>query len=189
MKKFILVFILVAAGILLFRSTSHPSEKENVGTYLGKWQVGFNSAGLTLTDFSKVSERTLTKETLQAGGGNTILKMTKIKTNAPAKYAGDKKFLLESLFSPTTSPYPEVITNIVECPEEFKPKVQETEQGTIYTLFAGDRFTYGICAKDLVAYHSSYGIFDCKEKGIFEVQLFAKTKEGLEPVIESFVCG
>jgi len=170
------------------RAMDIVGKKEDVAVHLAKWQVGFNSAGFTLTDFSKIGEGTLTKETLEAQDDNTILKMTKTKTNAPAKYVGDKKFLLESLFSPTDSPYPEVITNVIECPEEFKPKVKELEQGTIYTLFAGDRFTYGICAKDLVAYYSSYGIFDCEEKGIFEVQLFAKTKEGLEPRIESFAC-
>lgn len=64
-------------------------------------------------------------------------------------------FLLESLFSPTDSPYPEVLTNVIQCPEECKPKTKETENGIIYTLFAGDRFTYGICAQDLVAYYSS----------------------------------
>jgi len=188
-RKVLLVLFLAFIAILVFRSASHPLEKEDVAAHLAKWQVSLESAGFTLTDFSKISEGTLTKETLRAEGGNMILRMTKIYAAAPQKYIEDKKFLLESLFSPTDSPYPEVITNIIECPEEFKPKVKELEQGTIYTLFAGDRFTYGICAKDLVAYYSSYGIFDCKEKGIFEVQLFAKTKQGLEPRIESFACG
>jgi hypothetical protein len=140
------------------------------------------------TGFAESKAGGVAKETLEAKEGDTILKVTKIKTDAPQKYVNDKKFLLESLFSPTTSPYPGFITNVVVCPEEFKPTMKDAENGTIYTLFAGDRFTYGICAQDLVAYDSVYGVFDCKEKGIFEVQLFAKTKEGLEPRIESFAC-
>ena len=56
-------------------------------------------------------------------------------------------------------------------------------------LFAGARLNYGVCAQDLVEYYSTYGSFECKEKGIFGVRLFSKTEEQLQPFIESFACG
>ena len=189
MKNFILVFVLAVAVILLLLFVPQRAKQGDVAGYLKKWNVSIPAVDFELVTFAESKTGGVAKETLEAKEGDTILKMTRVKTEAPQKYIEDKKFLLKSLFSPTDSPYPEVITNVIECPEEFKPKVKELEQGTIYTLFAGDRFTYGICSKDLVAYYSSYGIFDCKEKGIFEVQLFAKTKQELEPAIESFVCG
>lgn len=189
MKKLIFILILFSAGFLLFRYASQGLHRQDVPAHLARWEVRMAGAGFKVLDVSETSSKTFGAETLEAQKGGVVLKMTRTKTEASQKYIDDKKFLFKSLFLPTTSPYPEVITNIVECPEEFKPKVKETEQGTIYTLFAGDRFTYGICAQDLAVYHSAYGIFDCKEKGIFEVRLFSKTKEGLQPLIESFTCG
>lgn len=184
----ILVFTLVSAAVLFSGYISYNLNQDDVGGYLQRWNVSINAVGMQLTDFSESHSGGLTKETLEAKGRDMVLKMTKVDTNAPKKYIDDKKFLLESLFLPTTSPYPGVITNVRECPEEFKPKVREKEQGIIYTLFAGARFNYGVCAKDLVEYYSLYGIFDCGEKGIFEVRLFSKQEENPGTLVGSFRC-
>jgi hypothetical protein len=134
------------------------------------------------TSFSKV-------EKLEAGLGDTQIFIDRTKINDHKKYINDKKFLFESLFLPTTSPYPEVITNIIECPSEFKPKVRNINNGAVYSLFAGERFNYGICVKDLVMYQSEYGIFDCKGKGIFEIRVFSNSnKEKIKQILESFKC-
>ena len=194
MKKIIIILILVFAASSLFRYIAYRPDGDNLEKHLKEWGVGINAAGFNVTDFSQTSKGGFVKEILEAksnlaavGGEDVILQMTKISAAAPQKYISDKKFLLKSLFLPTTSPYPGVITNVVECPDEFKPKVQEGENGIIYTLFAGERFTYGICAEDLVAYYSAYGIFDCEEKGIFEVRVFSK-EAGAQAVVRSFRC-
>ena len=208
MQKIVPIFIvgIIVAIVWFVYSATRNSIEDNLPKRLDVWGVSINQAGFLLTNFSETSSGGLAKETLEAEfglagaqGEKVILKITRVQTAAPQKYIDDKKFLLESLFLPTTSPYPGVITNIRECPNEFKPIVQETQQGTIYTLFAGARFNYGVCAKDLVEYYSMYGIFDClptgdlpqgdKEKGIFEIRLFSKAPEQLQPLIESFACG
>lgn len=190
-KKVVLMVLFVVVTILVFGYIMYRSDGDNLEKHFKEWKVSISTTGFKLTDFSESGSGGLAKEMIEAEGKSTVLKMTKIDTVAPQKYIEDKKFLLESLFLPTTSPYPGVITNIRECPEEFKPKVKDTENGTIYMLFAGARFNYGVCAQDLVEYSSIYGIFDCKEKGIFEVRVFSKTKtkEGLQPFIGSFSCG
>jgi len=195
MKKIILISMLVLGAVLLFRYIPHSFSGDDLEKRLKEWGVGINAVGFTVTDFSESSMGGLAKETLEAksylaaaGGEDVILQMTKITTPAPQKYIDDKKFLLESLFLPTTSPYPGVITNIRECPEEFKPKVHYHENGSIYTLFAGARFNYGVCAQDLVEYYSAYGILDCKEKGTFEVRVFSKSEDLPETIAQSFKC-
>jgi len=195
-KKVFVVCIIIFVAALFFYYDIRNSAKDSLAKRLDEWGVSINQTGFTLTDFSESSSGGLAKETFEAESdsaeaqdGKVIFKMTRIQTVAPQKYIDDKKFILESLFLPITSPYPGAITNVIECPEEFKPKVHEVENGTIYTLFAGERFAYGICAEDLVAYYSTFGIFDCKERGIFEVRIFSKTKEQLQPLIRSFVCG
>lgn len=204
MRKIILIFIAVVMTFLLFRFAGLvPSEFEGpafpqsgLSERLRKWNVTIDVDDFELTDFSQSSNGGLSKEYVEAEvsparaeGGKRTLQMTKITTSAPQKYIADKKFLLESLFLPTTSPYPGVITNIRECPKEFTPSEQTHESGTIYTLYAGSRLNYGVCAQDLVQYHSGYGIFDCKDKGVFEVRLFSKTEEGVQQLIQSFSCG
>jgi len=187
-KKAILIITLLFAAILLFRLVPQDPNQGGVAERLQKWNVSMHAPDFALVDFIENRSGGVAKATVEAEGEDTILKITRIKTDAPQKYIDDKKFLLESLFLPTTSPYPGVITNIRECPEEFKPTVQTMEQGLIYTLFAGPRFNYGVCAQDLVEYYSAYGIFDCKEKGVFEVRVFSKVKENVQPFVGSFTC-
>lgn len=118
------------------------------------------------------------------------LKVSIVKSVAEdtKKFINDKKELLKLLFEPTTSPYPEFITNIVKCGDEFKPKEKAVKNGVIYSLYAGERFNYGVCSQDLVKYYSSYGIFDCGRKGIFEVNLFSTDNSKIEKMIKSFKC-
>jgi hypothetical protein len=82
-----------------------------------------------------------------------------------------------------------VITNTIDCPDEFKPIKQDFGGGTVYKLFAGERYGYGICTNDLIKFDSYYGLFDCGRKGIFEVKLFGPVGgAGIENIIKSFSC-
>ncbi len=177
---FILLIFLVILGIM-FRSSNLESRLKGWGISLDIYNFKLLSFTKDKTSFSKV-------EKLEGIFSETKLFIDKTEIEDHKKFINDKKFLLESLFLPTTSPYPEVITNIIECPDEFKPKVKMVYNGTIYSLFAGERFNYGICAKDLVKYYSEYGIFDCGTKGVFEIRLFSDDNNKIESIMRSFKC-
>ena len=159
-----------------------------ISGHLLRWRISLNLSNFKLisyfqdkTSFSKV-------EKLEARDANTTIKIHRINIDDHKKYIADKQFLFSSLFLPTTSPYPEVITNIIECPDEFKPKVKTVYNGTIYSLFAGERFNYGVCSKDLIKYYSEYGIFDCATKGVFEIFVFSDNTNKIERIMQSFKC-
>ena len=159
-----------------------------ISGHLSRWRISLNLSEFKLSSFTKDKISTSKVEKLEAISGTTKVFIDKTEIEDHKKYIEDKKFLLESLFLPTTSPYPEVITNIIECPDEFKPRVRETNNGVVYTLFAGERFNYGVCSHDLVKYHSGYGIFDCKDKGIFEIRVFSDGNNEIERIMNSFKC-
>ena len=187
--KFFFVILLVAIGFFLFVFHAPGFFREDeFSKHFERWGIVIDLPEFEFKDFFKDETRSLKKEILEAEKGSSILKITKTDVASHEKYIKDKKFLLNSLFLPTTSPYPGIITNIVECPKEFRPEETTLENGVMYTLFAGERFNYGICNKDLVKYYSIYGIFDCKEKGIFEIHAFFEEERGLESVLQSFRC-
>jgi len=172
--------LLLVIGLTLFYG--------GISGHLLRWRISLNLSGFSPLSFSK-DERIVSKvEKLEAVFGTTKVFIDRIEIEDHRKYIEDKKFLLESLFLPTTSPYPEVITNIIECPSEFKPKVRETNNGVVYALFANERLSFGVCSKDLVKYHSEYGIFDCAAKGVFEIRLFSDDNNKIESIMRSFKC-
>lgn len=178
-RKIVFLGIIVILGLfVLWWFQKNPAHR------LKSWQVSFDLSGFKLQSFLKEDKR----QKLEAIRGETRVELTKIKAEDNQKFIEDKKFLLKSLFEPTTSPYPEVITNIIDCPQEFKPKSQEVKNGTIYTLFAGERLNYGICSRDLVKYNSAYGIFDCQNKGIFEIKVFDQDEQTVKNLISTFAC-
>ncbi|MBI2592748.1 MAG: hypothetical protein HYW37_01115 [Candidatus Colwellbacteria bacterium] len=127
-------------------------------------------------------------DSLELVSDDSKARIVKSVAENSGKFINDKKEILKLLFEPTTSPYPEFITNIVKCDEEFKPKEEKVESGVIYSLFAGERMNYGICSEDLIKYHSRYGLFDCGGKGIFEVNLFGADDAQIDKIIKSFSC-
>lgn len=179
-RIFIILGLLIISSFFVLSSL----KTDKLVSQINSWGINIDLQGFSVKDVTKDS----TKEVLEGYKDTTIAIITKTKTDSQKKYIEDKKFLINSLFTPSTSPYPEVITNTVECANEFKPKIRNVENGTIYSLFASERLTYGVCVKDLIAYESSYGIFDCKKKGIFEVRIFSKTADVSEKIINSFGC-
>ena len=165
-KLFVLILLIFLVILwLMFRSS-------NLESRLKGWGISLDTSSFSLVSLDK-DERIVSKvEKLEAVFGTTKVFIDRIEIEDHRKYIEDKKFLLESLFLPTTSPYPEVITNIIECPSEFKPKVRATNNGVVYALFANERLSFGVCSKDLVKYYSEYGIFDCGAKGVLKFAYF-----------------
>lgn len=151
--------------------------------------VKMNSSGFKLTDSYSQKVGTNDIRWTEAENGSVKLIIGKAKPESKEKYISDRILSLESLFEPNTSPYPEVITNTIVCGQEFKPVESDTGTGKIFKLYAGERFDYGICAGDLIKYDSIYGIFDCGQKGVFEIKLFDSPGKGtIENLIKSFNC-
>ena len=175
----LLIFLVILGLMFLNRSLK---------LHLKGWGVSLDVSSFSLVSFSKDKTSFSKAEKLEAISEITKVFIDKTEIQDHKKFIEDKKFLFSSLFLPTTSPYPEVITNIIECPDEFKPKVRETNNGTVYTLFAGERYNYGVCSQDLVKYSSEYGIFDCKKKGIFEIRLFSDKNDKIQSIMKSFKC-
>ena len=175
----IVLFLSIAVGLMLNNSLSFR---------LAKWRISMNLSGFKLVSYSLEKTSFSKVEKLEALLTQTTVKIDKTTIDSHAKYIKDKKFALESLFLPTTSPYPEVITNIIECPDEFKPKVEMVNNGIVYSLLAGERFNYGICITDIVKFYSEYGIFDCKGKGIFEIRVFSADGKITKEIMKTFKC-
>ena len=181
------------AGILLVCHLALPSVSFAMGRkpagILSDWSVGMDVGGFEFKSFSRNRYKLLKEEVLEAWKEDLTLKIVRTEAEARGKFVSDRKYLLESLYLPTTSPYPEVITNVVACPEEFIPKAGPVPDGTLYSLLAGERFNYGICVQNLAAYRSAYGIFDCGEKGVFEVFLFSPIRgQPPETIAKTFSC-
>lgn len=183
---FLIFFLLLILGLAALYPKIAPN-KDQAQLILQKWGVNLAAADFTFKNHAQDKEGRQ-KEELELTQDKDTVKLTRIKAESSQKYVEDKKFLFQSLFLPTTSPYPEVITNIIECPEEFKPREREVENGIIYTVFAGERLNYGVCSRDLVEYYAAYGIFDCKQKGVFELQVFSKEKGMPEEIAKTFRC-
>ncbi len=147
-----------------------------------------NISRFKLINFSNEKNRTSLSQTLEVKKDDIIIKLTKTVIDDHQKIISDRKFLLNLLFMPTISPYPQEITQVIECPKEFKPKSEIIKDGEVFTLFAGERFNFGICSQDLVKYSAVYGIFDCGEKGVFEIWLYGKNENDLTALAKSFSC-
>lgn len=182
-KKILLIALLIISltGFLLINN-------DPLKNHLNSWKIKMDLGEAKLVNTTTDKTRTYQTDTLEAKGGDMTIKIAKTETEDHQKFIHDRKFSLNSLFIPTTSPYPEVITNIIECDGEFKPKSQRLGKGEIFTLFAGERFNFGICTSDLVKYSAIYGIFDCGQKGIIEIWLFRKGGENLQPLAKTFSC-
>ncbi len=180
-KILFIALLIVVAGLLLIN-------KDQLSSPLNRWKINMDLSGAKIVNVTTDKTKTYQTETLEAKSDELVIKIAKTATEDHQKFIKDRKFSLNSLFIPTTSPYPEVITNIIECADEFKPKSQILEKGEIFTLFAGERFNFGICVSDLVKYSAIYGIFDCGTKGIIELWLFGEKEEDLLPKVKTFSC-
>jgi len=93
------------------------------------------------------------------------------------KMMADKKFLIENLFKTQPSPYPDAVSNQVECPLRLKPVPFDTIYSNLkvssFRLYANDRYIYGECTDDVIIYTSAYILaYNIKEKTLVEIKYF-----------------
>jgi hypothetical protein len=184
MKKIIPTFIILVffAGIYLFLN------KTIAGRILF-FGVKMDVQGLSLKDVYSNVEGNTKVDWIEASGGGETLFLGKSNPENSSKFIDDKIYSLMALFDPSMSPYPGAITNTIDCSSEFKPVLVNSKIGKIYQLSAGERFGYGVCAKDLIKYNSLYGLFDCGKKGVFEIKIFGDPEDAsINSKMLSFTC-
>jgi len=126
-----------------------------------------------------------------------IRRFSNIDNKTFISYVQDKFLQLNSLFVSTPSPYFGIITQKIECPDEFKPKINKTitsdqNEVTYYILYTSERFTYGVCSKDLIKYKTLFTFVYCSDKkDLYQVEIFDPPNEldnNLIEIISSFKC-
>jgi len=100
-----------------------------------------------------------------------------ISDSAAKAIVADKRFLVENLFKTQPSPYPDVVSNSVNCPDQFRPIPHDTANSAMwlfaYTIFANDRFIFGECSDEAIFYTSAYiFIYNRNEKTLSEIKYF-----------------
>ena len=94
-------------------------------------------------------------------------------------------FVINSLYRGISSPYPGVLSNRIECPEEFKPAKIENDPFDYYIIYASERFTYGVCSWDLIKYKSIiYFLYCDKVNNLYHIKLFVPLNENILSYID-----
>ena len=166
--------------------------------YLNKFKVSWKGTENFIVNVSLI-QQTENENKLMAINENKIIRLeilTKIDEKTAEDYIRNKKYITDSLFLSIAAPYPDFITNTLECPERFKPEVKQTKiddfETTYYEIFATDRLIYGACAEDLIKYKAILTWIYCeKGKSLFQVELFMpkdEFKEDYINFIKSFEC-
>lgn len=127
------------------------------------------------------------KESVTAHNRELEIIVKRTKTNINKLIIETKTTTLMDLYKGTSTPYPEAITNISGCAQEFLPVELAVENGKAFSLFANERKSFGVCSADLIKYKAAYGIFDCGTKGVFEVGVFDLNDKASE-AITKFRC-
>jgi hypothetical protein len=112
-----------------------------------------------------------------------------IEDSNARKIMEDKRFLIDNLFKTQPSPYPDVVSNSINCPDRFKPvptdSINENMWMFAYKIFANDRFVFGECTDDEAFYTSAYiFIYSRKNKTLNEIKYFTpKSTPVYDPLI------
>jgi len=159
----------------------------------------FNSMGVFMNGFEDFTITENKENYLAMSSNGTILTIQLnrgMQKKAADSLVSDKNAILEAQYEIRDAPYSGEVTKEVVCPEEFKPvknAVSNRHSLANYQLYSTKRFTYGVCAGDLVAYKSFLGFFYCDGKGLFQIKIFVpmenkmKFKEMLQKA-SSFKC-
>ena len=97
----------------------------------------------------------------------------------------EKVFIINSLYKTILSPYPGQISHQIQCTDEFKPV--EVSKKT-YLLYAGSRFTYGVCSWDLIKYRALMHFIYCpKQNKLYQIELFIPLEEYYENYADKLI--
>jgi len=99
---------------------------------------------------------------------------------------------INGIFLNYTSPYPGDVTNIIECPKEFRPVFHKMENDKnlrqYLTTYSNNRFGLGVCSWDLVEYENLIGWIYCpNNQNLYKIQYYLPIEEDKEKLIKFFL--
>ncbi|MDD5772431.1 MAG: sulfatase [bacterium] len=170
------------------RITMSKSDPDKSGPFNSSLGEVFDQLGISI---SKADDFVIQKNismyewentffTVSAEKNGSVIKIeviNNIDNNSAERRIEEKKYIINSLYYQTPSPYPGMISNTIEYPDEFKPKVEYIEIEGVKTAFlilsSTSRFTYGVGAEELIAYRGALiFIYNEKEKKLYQIELF-----------------
>jgi len=194
--NFKLIVLLVIAG-LLFSGCSKP---KNLIAALDALDVSMNlNKQYKIKDYNNIKEKTMEVKEIFAISDEDVLKIKTVHGLSEEKaimYITTQRDLIDYLFSKQNVPYPGPLTNNLECPEEYFPKIEEEQDKdswrVFYYLYANDRLTFGGCSEDILSYNVAVAFVQCKEKSeIYQIEYFtpkANPTFNYKEVVKSFKC-
>lgn len=108
------------------------------------------------------------------------------------------RLAIEGFYHSNASPYPGLISRIVQCPEAFRPQpvssAMEGRWSRGFLLFTNDRRTLGICEEKALSYRLLHFVHFCrKTHRSFNVKVFEDSGQGgfdeLKRIFNGFNCG
>ena len=136
------------------------------------------------SSFRKGEERTFATLIAEKGGTRIDLESQAPIQEKEAKGISDSEYaVIQSLYGARQTPYAGEVSEVIACAKEDKPRtVQESFLGKkekVLLVNAGARFTYGVCAKDLISYRSGFLTALRKDK-FLELRIFLPATAGHE---------
>lgn len=105
---------------------------------------------------------------------------------------------MKALYENIRSPYPGLLSNEIDCDDEFKPTYKTVKGvGGIeiahITGYLNERLTFGACSKDQIAYKGIKLLFTCvNHKQLYDMEFIASvssfSQEKFESIVKSLQC-
>jgi hypothetical protein len=74
-----------------------------------------------------------------------------------------KEAMMKGLYANMPSPYPGLISDEIQCGEEFRPEIELDEANLVLTVkgYVTPRLTFGACSWDLIEYRAFFKHYFC----------------------------
>lgn len=193
--------MLIGAVVLLIIFSFLSSHRSRtLSEQLDEWKIHASGLeGFEIEQLNKVVKSNIETFDVLAKKSNQTIKISRIagmSLVSARDYLNENQYNIESLFEAYPSPYPDAVTNTIECPKEFKPLKNESSTNytdkVYYVMYASQRFTYGVCSKDLAVYKSIFALVFCKNKNtVYKIEYFIPNNEFEESkikIVKSFSC-
>lgn len=186
-KKILAGIFLVAAGAFLCTVYSN---------YLNhRLTHELTRAGVSIAGIENFRIQDSSEEYIYATSNDEVIKIgitAEENKSSAVNYINNEVALFLGIFQPHLPPYPEFLTREASCPDNYKPSMKETPYGKSFTLYAGERFGYGVCVDDLIKYRASINYFYCPNLGkVFKIEYFINKADNVNKLInftDSFAC-
>ncbi len=180
-NKYIILILLFYILAYPVSGNSENDNKRSIGDIVNELGINLEGANDFVVKKSVLREgKENTFWTITAKKDERIIKIEVVKNidnKSAHRHIKERKYVINSLYNNIPSPYPGMVSNTIESPDEFKPKVMhievEGEKIPIYLLSSTPRFTYGASAEDLIRYRGALTfVYNQKEKILYRIDLF-----------------